>query len=124
MAFFNRDRMKLAAATSVAAVLSVAAMVVASANAAPVGDIAPEFMEASAQGKEVQLSDFKGKTVILEWTNDGCPFVQKHYNSKNMQKTQEAATKDGAVWITVISSKKGSQGYSDAARANKLSSER
>ncbi|HEV7692077.1 MAG TPA: redoxin family protein [Hyphomonadaceae bacterium] len=124
MAFFNRDRMKLAAATGVAAVISVAALVVASANALPVGDIAPAFKEASAQGKEVQLADFKGKTVVLEWTNDGCPFVQKHYNSKNMQKTQEAATMDGAVWITVISSKKGSQGYSDAARANKLTADR
>jgi hypothetical protein len=50
--------------------------------------------------------------------------VQKHYNSKNMQKTQEALTREGVVWLSVISSKKGSQGYSDAVRANKLTTDR
>jgi peroxiredoxin len=124
MAFFNRDRIKLAAATGVAAMLSAGALIVATANAAPVGDSAPAFKEMSSQGREVQLSDFKGKTIVLEWTNDGCPYVRKHYNSKNMQNTQDAAKKDGVVWVTVISSKKGSQGYSDAARANKLTTDR
>jgi peroxiredoxin len=124
MAFFNRDRIPLVAGASAAAVLTAAALVVSTASAAPVGDVAPAFKEQTAQGKEVQLSDFKGKTVVLEWTNDGCPFVQKHYNSKNMQKTQDTLTKEGVVWLSVISSKKGSQGYSDAARANKLSADR
>ena len=112
MALFNRDRMKLAAATGAAVVLSAAALVVASASAAPpVGEAAPAFKEVNTQGKDIQLADFKGKTVILEWTNDGCPYVQKHYNSKNMQNTQTAATKDpNTVWISVISSKPGSQG--------------
>ncbi len=59
------------------------------------GDAAPAFKEASTSGKSVSLSDFKGKTVILEWTNNGCPFVQKHCNSQNMQKTQAAATGGG-----------------------------
>lgn len=124
MALFNRDRIGLAVGAGAAAVLTAAALVVASASAAPVGESAPAFKEVNSQGKEVQLSDFKGKTVVLEWTNDGCPFVQKHYNSKNMQKTQEALTKEGVVWISVISSKPGSQGFSDAARANKLTADR
>jgi peroxiredoxin len=125
MPLFNRDRMKLAAATGVAAVLSAAALVVATASAAPVGEAAPAFKEVNTQGKDVQLSDFKGKTVILEWTNDGCPYVQKHYNSKNMQNTQTTALKDpNVVWISVISSKPGSQGFADAARANKLTTDR
>jgi peroxiredoxin len=124
MGFFNRDRIMLAAAAGAAAVLTAAALVVSSASAAPVGDAAPAFKEVDTTGKQVQLSDFAGKTVVLEWTNDGCPFVQKHYNSKNMQRTQEAATKDGVIWISVISSKPGSQGFSDAARANKLTADR
>src|SRR6185503_9886863 len=114
----------LAAAAGAAAILTAAALVVSSASAAPVGDAAPAFKEIDTTGKQVQLSDFAGKTVVLEWTNDGCPFVQKHYNSKNMQKTQEVATKDGVIWISVISSKPGSQGFSDAARANKLTADR
>jgi peroxiredoxin len=124
MGLFNRDRIMLAAAAGAAAVLTAAALVVSSASAAPVGDAAPAFKEVDTTGKQVQLSDFAGKTVVLEWTNDGCPFVQKHYNSKNMQKTQEAATKEGVVWISVISSKPGSQGFADAARANKLTADR
>lgn len=76
-------------------------------------------------GKEVSLADVKGKTVILEWTNDGCPFVEKHYNSENMQKTQAAATAGGdVVWLLVISSKPGSQGHADGARADKLTKDR
>ena len=124
MSFFNRDRLPLVAGVVAAAVLTAAALVVSTANAAPPGNIAPAFKENNTAGKEVQLSDFAGKTVILEWTNDGCPFVQKHYNSKNMQATQEAATEDGAIWISVISSKPGSQGYVTAAQADALTSDR
>src|ERR1051325_6202357 len=61
---------------------------------------------------------------MARWANDGCPFVQKHYNSKNMQQTQAAATKDGVVWLSVISSKPGSQRHVDAAAANKLATDR
>jgi peroxiredoxin len=124
MSFFNRDKITLIAGGATAAVLTAAALVVSTANAAPPGNVAPAFKENNTAGKEVQLSDFAGKTVILEWTNDGCPFVQKHYNGKNMQATQEAATKDGAVWISVISSKPGSQGYATADKANKLTADR
>ena len=124
MAVFNRDKIMLIAAAGAAAVLTAGALVVSSASAAPVGDAAPAFKENDSAGKMVKLSDFAGRTVVLEWTNDGCPFVQKHYNSKNMQKTQEAASKDGVVWLTVISSKPGSQGYVSGAQADKLTADR
>src|SRR5262245_44863187 len=124
MAFLNRDRITLMAGGAVAAILTSAALIASSASAAPPGQAAPAFAEKNTAGQEIKLADFKGKTVVLEWTNDGCPYVQKHYNSKNMQNTQVAATKEGVIWISVISSKPGSQGYADAARADKLTKDR
>jgi peroxiredoxin len=75
------------------------------------GQPARDFKLTDMNGKTVQLSQFKGKTVILEWHNSGCPFVQKHYNSGNMQKTQAAAVGQGAVWLTVNSGAPGKQGH-------------
>ncbi len=124
MAFIIREKLPLIIGTAAAAAITAGALFVSTANAAPPGNAAPAFTEVNTAGKQVSLSDFKGKTVILEWTNDGCPFVQKHYNSKNMQSTQAAATADGVVWLSVISSKPGSQGHVDAAAANKLTADR
>jgi hypothetical protein len=62
-------------------------------------------------GLPFTLSDFRGKTVVLEWNNPGCPFVKKHYDSGNMQKAQAAAAKDGVVWLTINSGAPGKQGY-------------
>ena len=124
MAFFNRDRLPVMLGAAAAAAITAGALIVSTANAAPPGDAAPAFKEVNTAGKEISLADFKGKTVILEWTNDGCPFVQKHYNSQNMQKTQAAATKDGVIWLSVISSKPGAQGHVDGARAGKLTADR
>jgi peroxiredoxin len=124
MGIFTRDRLPVILGAAAAAAITAGALVVSSASAAPPGNAAPTFKEVSTTGKQVSLADFKGKTVILEWTNDGCPFVQKHYKSKNMQETQAAATKDGVVWLTVISSKPGSQGHVDAAKADKLTTDR
>lgn len=125
MKLFNRDRITLVAGAAAAAALTAAALVASTANAATVGEPAPTFSEANANGQTVSLADLKGKTVILEWTNDGCPFVKKHYESGNMQKTQAAATMDpNTVWVSVISSKPGSQGHADAAKANKLTASR
>jgi peroxiredoxin len=82
------------------------------ALAAPsIGQPAPAFSAVDADGKTRSLSEFKGKTVVLEWTNSGCPYVQKHYNSGNMQGLQGAAAKDGVVWLTLVSSAPGMQGY-------------
>jgi hypothetical protein len=94
------------------------AVIAAPASAAPVvGQPAPNFKLNDADGRVVQLSDFKGKTVVLEWNNPGCPFVQKHYGSGNMQKTQAAAKAAGAVWLSINSSGPGQQGHMNGAQA-------
>jgi len=85
---------------------------------------APGFTALDADGEKVSLEQFKGKTVILEWTNHDCPFVRKHYGSGNMQSLQKKYTGDDAVWLTVISSAKGKQGYVSGEKANKLSKDR
>lgn len=89
-----------------------------------VGSAAPEFSLNSTAGKTVSLSDYKGKYVVLEWTNQGCPFVKKHYGSGNMQATQKWATDKGVVWLTIISSAPGSQGYVTATEGNALLKEK
>ncbi len=95
------------------------------AMAAPVvGQPAPTFTAADSNGQTVNLGDFKGKTVVLEWTNDGCPYVRKWYGSGAMQQLQRDAAKLGAVWLTVASSAPGEQGYVDGAQANKDTSSR
>ncbi len=71
--------------------------------AASVGQPAPAFTVVDAGGKTVSLGDFKGKHVVLEWVNPGCPFVQKHYDSANMQGTQKDATSKGVVWLAINS---------------------
>jgi peroxiredoxin len=94
------------------------AVIAAPASAAPVvGQPAPNFKLNDADGRVVQLSDFKGKTVVLEWNNPGCPFVKKHYNSGNMQKTQAAAKAAGAVWLSINSGAPGEQGHMNGAEA-------
>lgn len=93
------------------------------ADAVP-GKPAPDFTATDSNGRSHKLADFKGKTVVLEWTNDGCPYVRKHYGSGNMQALQKAAADKGVVWLSVISSAKGEQGYVDGAGANKLTAER
>lgn len=92
--------------------------------AAKVGDAAPNFTLPGSDGKPHSLAEYKGKNVVLEWTNDGCPFVKKHYGSGNMQSLQKEAQKDGAVWLSIISSAPGQQGNVSAQRAAELSKER
>src|SRR6202041_602694 len=79
--------------------------------AAKVGDSAPEFTTTASNGKTIRLSDYRGKFVVLEWHNNGCPYVGKHYNSGNMQRLQKQWTSKGVVWLTVLSSAPGKQGY-------------
>lgn len=89
--------------------------------AAPeIGKPAPAFTAIDSNGKTHSLASFKGKTVILEWTNDGCPYVKKHYGAGNMQKVQKDLTADGAVWLSIISSAPGKQGHVDGKGANAL----
>jgi len=73
------------------------------ANPATVGQPAPTFSATDASGKRVSLADYKGKHVVLEWVNPGCPYVVKHYSSGNMQGTQKEATAKGVVWLAVNS---------------------
>ena len=98
--------------------LIAAATIAAPALSAPqIGKPAPDFTLNDASGKPVRLSGFKGRTVVLEWNNPGCPFVQKHYTSGNMQKTQSAAHAQGAVWLTINSGAPGKQGYMSGPQA-------
>jgi len=95
------------------------------ANASPVvGQAAPDFTLLDTNGKSVALSELKGKTVVMEWTNHQCPFVAKHYDSGNMQALQKEAVNDGVVWVSVISSGEGKQGHVNANKANALNVER
>ncbi|MFG6431530.1 redoxin domain-containing protein [Roseateles sp. LYH14W] len=103
-----------------AAALIAPALAHAAAN---VDAPAPSFSAMTADGKTVSLADFKGKTVVLEWTNHDCPYVKKHYGG-NMQNQQKAAAAQGVVWLQVISSAPGQQGHVDGATAQKLNADR
>ncbi len=87
------------------------------AFALKVGQEAPDFTLPSSAQKTVKLSDYKGKTVVLEWLNYGCPFVQKHYKSQNMPTLQKEAAAKGVVWLSIISSAPGKQGHVNAKKA-------
>jgi peroxiredoxin len=95
--------------------LLIAATLVCAAGAAlaaaSLGQPAPAFTAVDASGKRVSLADFKGKHVVLEFVNPGCPYVQKHYKSANMQGTQQAATGQGVVWLTVNSAATDASDY-------------
>ncbi len=85
---------------------------------ASVGANAPDFRCTDSNGKPRSLGEFKGKTVVLEWTNRECPYVRKHYDSGNMQALQKKAAGEGVVWLSVVSSAPGNQGYVTAEQAN------
>lgn len=88
------------------------------ARAVPeLGKPAPDFTLSDQNGKAVKLSDAKGKFVVLEWFNKGCPFVKKHYGSKNMQGLQKKYGKKGVLWYTIVSSKEGKEGHLTPAEA-------
>ncbi|MBA4793515.1 thioredoxin family protein [Phenylobacterium sp.] len=106
-----------------AAGLACAALAAPAAAAPTIGQPAPAFTAVDASGKARSLAEFKGKTVVLEWTNEGCPYVQKHYKSGNMQGLQKSAVADGVVWLTLISSAPGKQGYKTADEARAWKSE-
>lgn len=104
------------------AAVSIATLTLSTTAIAEVttGSQIPDLTVTDSNGATHKLSDFEGKTLILEWTNDGCPYVQKHYDSNNMQTLQKSVTaKDDTVWLTVISSAPGTQGYKDGNGANK-----
>ncbi|WP_376984757.1 redoxin domain-containing protein [Bosea sp. R86505] len=103
---------------------SLAAAPALAQSAARIGAPAPAFEAVDSDGKTRKLSEFAGKTVILEWTNHDCPYVRKHYTSATMQTLQKDMAKEGVVWLSVISSPVGEQGHVDGARANELTRSR
>jgi hypothetical protein len=96
------------AATALLAVDRAAAV---GAAAVKPGAPAPAFTAPDISGRMVNLGQYAGQIVILEWTNDGCPFVQKHYDSANMQTLQRRYTREGNIWLTIASSAPGEEGY-------------
>lgn len=88
------------------------------AQGAATGEAAPDFTLTDSNGNTHTLSEFKGKHVVLEWTNDQCPFVKKHYSSGNMQALQKKFTEQGTIWLTICSSAEGKQGHSSPADWN------
>jgi hypothetical protein len=93
---------------------------IAETDAPGIGRAAPDFSAIDSQGHTRQLSDFRGKAVVLEWTNAECPFTRKHYTSGNMQSLQALAHKNDMIWLTVISSAVGKQGYVTGPGADEL----
>ena len=98
--------------------LMVLILFVASALAVKAGDQAPDFTGTDSHGQTHKLSEYRGKFVVLEWHNNGCPFTKKHYESGNMPRLQKEWTNKGVVWFTVISSSPGSQGFVTAEQEN------
>jgi peroxiredoxin len=85
---------------------------------AVVGSAAPAFTATDSHGQSHSLDQYRGKYVVLEWHNQGCPYTKKHYDSGNMQSLQKAWTAKGVAWFTVISSAPGEQGYVTDSQEN------
>ena len=113
----------LTAAMMFAAVALIGCAAPDAAAAAKVDQPAPAFELVDSTGKTRSLSDYAGKTVVLEWTNHECPFVRKHYGSGNMQAQQRDATGKGVVWLSINSSAPGNQGHVDGAAAERVRSQ-
>lgn len=82
---------------------AAAAFAMPALASAIVGQPAPNFTATDTSGRTVNLTEFKGRPVVLEWVNPGCPYVRKHYGAQNMQATQKSAVAQGVVWLTVNS---------------------
>lgn len=110
---------RISTALRLAAILAIAA----SALAVKPGDPAPDFRGTDSNGHTQSLSQYRGKWVVLEWANRGCPYDQKHYNSGNMEALQKEWTAEGVVWLRIVSSAPGEQGYVTPAQENAYLSE-
>ena len=114
-------RLALTAHPALTLALAAASLLPLAAAAATVGEPAPAFELKNTQGKLVKLADFKGKHVVLEWTNPGCPFVVKHYGAQNMQALQKDARAQNVVWLSINSTARGHQDHlAPAALQDKL----
>jgi peroxiredoxin len=113
-----RSLLGFARISGCAALVAASLPLTAIAQAPKVGAPAPTFTATDSRGETETLSQFKGKFVVLEWHNNGCPYTIKHYESGNMQSLQKEWTAKGVVWFTVISSAPGTQGYVTASQEN------
>jgi hypothetical protein len=124
----NQDRgghgMAAAAAIIVALIGMAGILDTAASPALQIGQPAPQFTAQDSKGSEVKLGQYRGKTVVLEWTNADCPFTRKHYSTGNMQSVQALAQRDGVIWLSIISSAPGKQGYVNGAAADVLTQSR
>lgn len=93
-------------------------LLTSSVYAVRVGESAPDFQATDSNGKVHNLTQYRGKFVVLEWHNNGCPYTRKHYESGNMQRLQREWIGKGIVWFTIISSAPGQQGYVTAQQEN------
>lgn len=100
------------------AVVAAVAFVAWPVWAARVGQAAPNFTGTDTYGHVHHLTDFRGKFVVLEWQNRGCPYTRKYYRSGDMEKLQKEWTSRGVIWLTIISSAPGKQGYMTPSEAN------
>ena len=89
-----------------------------------VNEKAPLFSAVNSYGEKINLADFQGQPVILEWSNHECPYVARHYEEENMQSVQKMAQEEGFVWLTIISSTPGEQGHVSPSQANDLTQSR
>jgi len=107
------------------ALLTTLVALAALSKAAPqIGQPAPDFTLTGTDGQEHKLSNYKGKFIVLEWTNYDCPFVHKHYDSGNMQKLQKEYTAKDVVWLSIISSAPGKQGHLTPEQAKQTAGRR
>ncbi len=129
MSTLGMTRRTFVAGTTLAGLATVAARGILASPAwavgvAKVSETAPAFTTTATNGRSVSLADQRGKIVILEWTNHDCPYVRKHYDSGNMQTLQKEITAQGVVWLTLISSSPGTQGYVSPKEADELTASR
>ena len=111
--------LQLSRLSSLFASLVIASTLVPSlAQEVRIGAAAPEFKATDSNGNAESLDQYRGKYVVLEWHNQGCPYTRKHYTSGNMQSLQKEWTAKGVVWLTVISSAPGEQGYVTGSQEN------
>ena len=99
-------------------IAAMAAIPLAFAMPPPVGQAAPDFSATDTNGGTQALRAYRGKIVVLEWSNPDCPYVHKHYDSHAMQKLQDEALGQGIIWLTIVSSAPGRDGYMNAVDAN------
>ncbi len=89
-----------------------------------IGQAAPAINVKDINGNDFSLEQHKGKTIVLEWTNHLCPFVVKHYSTGNMQEVQKTATDNGVIWVSIVSSAPGKQGFTTPEEAATISKEK